>query len=82
MIARLVLAALLLLAAPLSAQLPEPAPAEPAAGSVIVTQSAPDPSIVACTPPTNTLVIVPKPPFVIVIVFPPAPGPEDGVMPK
>ena len=50
-------------------------PVEPTDGSVIVTQLAPESTIVAATPPTMTFVIVPKFPFVIVMVLPPAYGP-------
>ena len=50
-------------------------PAEPEAGRMIVTQFAPEAEICARTPPTSTLVMLPKLPLVIVIVLPPAYGP-------
>ena len=50
-------------------------PVEPTDGSVIVTQLAPESTTVAATPPTRTLVTVPKFPLVIVMVLPPAYGP-------
>ena len=51
-------------------------PHEPTAGRMIVTQFEPELTICATTPPTSTLVMVPKgAPLVMVIVLPPVNGP-------